>query len=150
MEPMYYIPIFMMLLVLFLVLRDQKHVVVKKLIKKRKTGDKTQMKELAIRFVDKECIIYTFNGNQINGVIKEVNDGALLAEVGGTLEAVNLDFVMRIREYPKKKNGKKKKSYPNKHKNNGQKNGGKNNSKNNGRKKNNSKGKSSKKGGKKK
>ena len=108
MEPMYYIPIFMMLLVLFLVLRDQKHIVVKKLIKKRKTGDKTQMKELAIRFVDKECIIYTFNGNQINGVIKEVNDGALLAEVGGTLEAVNLDFVMRIREYPKKKNGKKK------------------------------------------
>ena len=49
-----------------------------------------------------------------------------------------------------KKNGKKKKTYPNKNKNNGQKNGGKNNSKNNGQKKKNSKGKSSKKGGKKK
>ena len=49
------------------------------------------------------------------------------------------------------KNGKKKKSYPNKNKNNGQKKGNKNNnSKNNGQKKNNSKGKSNKKGGKKK
>ena len=27
---------------------------------------------------------------------------------GGTLEAVNIDFVVRIREYPRKKNGKKK------------------------------------------
>lgn len=66
------------------------------------------MTELAKRFIDKECLIYTFNGSQINGTVKEVGDGAILVESNGTVEAINIDFVMRIREYPKKKNGKKK------------------------------------------
>ena len=66
------------------------------------------MKELAKRFIDKECIIYTFNSQLEGVVIKEVGDGAVLIEKNGTLEAVNLDFVSRIREYPRKKNGKKK------------------------------------------
>ena len=108
MNAAYYIPILMMLLVLFIMLRNQKITVLKKLIKKRKTEDKTQMKELAKKFTDKECIIYTFNGSQINGTIKEVSEGALMVENGASAEAVNLDFVVRIREYPRKKNGKKK------------------------------------------
>ena len=108
MNPAYYISIFTVLLILFLVLRSQKQMMIKKLIKKRKVEDKTQMLELAKRFIDKECIIYTFNGNQINCTLKEVADGALLVESGGTSEAINIDFVMRIREYPRKKNGKKK------------------------------------------
>ncbi|MBE6596048.1 MAG: hypothetical protein E7641_00095 [Ruminococcaceae bacterium] len=66
------------------------------------------MLELAKRFIDKECIIYTFNSNQMTGIIREVTDGALMIENKGTLEAVNIDFVIRIREYPKNKNGKKK------------------------------------------
>ena len=65
------------------------------------------MLELAKRFIDKECIIYTFH-NQLEGVIKEISGNALMIEKKGMLEAVNLDFVVRIREYPKKKNGKKK------------------------------------------
>ena len=65
------------------------------------------MLELAKRFIGRECIIYTFN-SQLTGLIKEVTDGAILIENGGAPEAVNLDFVVRIREYPKKKNGKKK------------------------------------------
>ena len=75
--------------------------------KRRNRGEKTEMIELAKRFVNKECIIYAFN-SQIEGVVKEVSDGAILVENKGTLEAINLDFVTRIREYPKKKNGKKK------------------------------------------
>lgn len=65
------------------------------------------MLELAKRFIDRECIIYTFS-SQLTGIIKEVTDGAILIEKGGELEAVNLDFIVRIREYPKNKNGKKK------------------------------------------
>ena len=42
------------------------------------------------------------------GYIKEIEGNALMIEKNGVLEAVNLDFVVRIREYPKKKNGKKK------------------------------------------
>ena len=63
------------------------------------------MKELAKRFIDKECIIYTIN-NQITGIIKEVCDGALLIEKNSTIEAVSLDFITRIREYPRNKKGK--------------------------------------------
>ena len=66
------------------------------------------MAELAKRFIDKECIIYTFNSNQIQGTVKDVTDGAILLDSKGTIEAVNLDFIVRIREFPKKKNGKKK------------------------------------------
>ena len=65
------------------------------------------MFELAQKFLDKECIIYTFN-SQITGIIKEVNEGGVLIEKSGTGEVVNFDFIVRIREYPKNKNGKKK------------------------------------------
>ena len=67
------------------------------------------MKELAKRFIDKECVISSFDGNhKYEGVIREVTDGAILVEKNGKIEALNLDFVIRIREYPRKKNGKKK------------------------------------------
>lgn len=66
------------------------------------------MKELAKRFIDKECLIYTFNGNQHDCTIKEVTDGAILVEKAGTTEAINLDFIVRIREFPRNKKGKKK------------------------------------------
>jgi hypothetical protein len=89
--------------------RNRKLVVARKIIKKRKTGGNIEMKELAKKFIDKECIISSFDGNhQYDGVIREVTDGAVLIEKGGKLEAINLDFIMRIREYPRKKNGKKK------------------------------------------
>ena len=66
------------------------------------------MKELAERFIDKECVVYSFDGHQYTGVIKEVTDGAILVEKDGKLEALNLDFIIRIREYPRGKNGKRK------------------------------------------
>lgn len=67
------------------------------------------MKELAKKFIDKECIIASFDGNhQYDGIIKEVTEGAILIEKDGNIEAINLDFVIRIREYPRNKKGKKK------------------------------------------
>lgn len=69
------------------------------------------MKELAEQFIGKECIIYMLNSNFENvlGIIKEVSDGGMLIEdKTGVQEILNLDFVTRIREYPRKKNRKKK------------------------------------------
>lgn len=69
------------------------------------------MKELAKQFIGKECIIYTITSNDgsVQGVIKEIDDGGMIIErKSGEREIVNLDFVTRIREYPRKKNGKKK------------------------------------------
>ena len=61
------------------------------------------MKELATRFIDRECVIYFFDGSQHMGVIKEVTDGAILIEKKDKQEALNLDFVLRIKESPKSK-----------------------------------------------
>ena len=87
----------------------RKAIIVRKIIEKRKAGGNTEMKELAKRFMNKECVIYSFDSNhQFDGVIKEVTDGAILLEKDGKVEAINLDFVIRIREYPRNKKGKKK------------------------------------------
>ena len=67
------------------------------------------MIELAKRFIDKKCLIYAFDStHQYEGIIKEVTAGAILVEKDGKIEAINLDFVIRIRECPRNKKGKKK------------------------------------------
>ena len=108
MNPSYYIPIILLLFLILWMNRQNKMFIAKKFMKNKRRKDKRDMVELAKKFIDKECLIYTFNSNQIDGVIKEVSNGALLVEKKGTLEAVNLDFVVRIREYPRNKDGKKK------------------------------------------
>ncbi len=102
----YYIAIF--LLIIFIVKeRHNKEWYAATRIRKNKQ-EVQNMVELAKRFVGKECLIYLFGGNQITGVIQEVSDSAILVENKGMTDAVNLEFVTRIREYPRKKNGKKK------------------------------------------
>ena len=110
MNPSTYIPIIVLWIIIFTMYRNRrKAVIVRQIIKKRKTEGNTEMKELARKFIDKECLIYSFDSShQFVGVIKEVSDSAILVENNGKSEAINLDFVIRIREYPKGKNGKKK------------------------------------------
>lgn len=110
MNPSIYISIIVLWIVIFMMLHNRRNaIIVRKIIEKRKKGDRTDMKELAKRFVDKECVIYSFDSSRhFDGVIKEVTDTALLVEKDGKMEAINLEFVIRIREYPRNKNGKKK------------------------------------------
>lgn len=110
MNPAIYVPIIFLWIVIFVLFRRRRNAVIaKKILKKRKVGGNTEMKELATRFLDKECLIYAFDSNhQYDGIIREVTDGAILVEKAGKLEAINLEFVIRIREFPKNKNGKKK------------------------------------------
>ena len=79
--------------------------------RRKQNGEILVMKELAKQFVGKECIIYTITSNDgsVQGVIKDIDGGGRIIERNsGEREIVNLDFVTRIREYPRKKNGKKK------------------------------------------
>lgn len=104
-----YVPIVVMFLVLYLLYRRQKAVIARKMVRKRRMEGHTAMVELARRFIGKECLIYAFDGNhQFQGTIREVTDNGVLVENGGSIEAINLDFVSRIREYPRNKKGKKK------------------------------------------
>jgi len=108
-NPSTYIPIIVLWIIIFIMFRNRRAVVARQIIKKRKMEGNTEMKELAKRFIDKECLISSFDSNhQFEGVIKEVSDCAILVEKNGTVEAINLDFVIRIREFPKNKKGKKK------------------------------------------
>ena len=78
---------------------------------KKRNKENSEMKELAKQFLEKECIIYTITSNDssIQGVIKEIDDGGMLIERNtGEKEIINLDFIPRICEYPRKKNGRKK------------------------------------------
>lgn len=78
MNPSTYIPIIILWIIIFYVIfRNRRAVVARQIIKKRKMEGNTKMKELAKRFIDKECVISSFDGNhQYEGIIKEVTDGA--------------------------------------------------------------------------
>lgn len=68
------------------------------------------MKELTKNFIGKDCIIYsvTSGSSAVKGKITEVTDEGILVDCDGNLQALNLEYVVRIREWPRDKNGKKK------------------------------------------
>ena len=68
------------------------------------------MEELAKQFIGKECLIYTVIGTDsvIKGTAKEVSAGGIVLENKDGIEAVNLEYVTRIREWPRNAKGKKK------------------------------------------
>lgn len=108
MNPAIYASIFLMFIIIFTTLRNRKSVIARKIIEKRQKGDKSEMKELAKKFIDKECVILSFDSShQFEGLVKEVSDGAILVEKNGRLEAINLDFVIKIKEHPRNKKGHK-------------------------------------------
>ena len=79
--------------------------------RKKQNKESIAMKELAKQFIGEDCIIYTITSNDgsVQGVIKEIDDGGMVVErKTGEREIINLEYVTRIREYPRKKNGKKK------------------------------------------
>ena len=82
--------------------------IIKKSRLKKIKGEPSEMLELAKRFIDKDCVIVFYDGNYASGIIKEVTDNAMLIEEKGELIAINLEFVARIKEFPKNKNGKRK------------------------------------------
>ena len=107
-NPAYYLPIIMMLLIVYFTTRNEK-ALLKKIInnKNKNPKENSEMIELCKKFIGKECIIYTYN-SQIEATVKEVTDGALLIERNGEEEVINIDYVIRVREYPRNKKGKKK------------------------------------------
>ena len=66
------------------------------------------MQELAKRFIGKDVLINTVASGTIDGILKEVVGNAVVVEKDGDENVVNLDYVIRLREYPKNKKGKRK------------------------------------------
>lgn len=107
-----YLIVILLLLVIFPAIRRRRITIVRNILsKKMQNKENRVMKELAKRFIGEDCIIYPITSfdSSLHGVIKEVNDSAMIIEnTSGELEVINLDFVTRIRQYPRKKNGRKK------------------------------------------
>lgn len=81
-----------------------------KKIKKENKKEVTEMEELAKQFIGKECLIYTVASDSVcvKGTVKDVSGGGILVEYEGNTEALNLEYVTRIREWPRNAKGKKK------------------------------------------
>ncbi|WP_296725026.1 hypothetical protein [Ruminococcus sp.] len=75
---------------------------------KRKKGVFT-MNELIKNYIGKEVIIYTHSSSGVTGTVTRIEDNWIEVEDKyGNKEAVNSDYISRIKEYPRNKKGKKK------------------------------------------
>ena len=66
------------------------------------------MNTLILNYIGKECVLTIPNQGSVAGVIKQINENWVEIETAEGLEVVNLDYISRVREYPRNKNGKKK------------------------------------------
>ena len=106
----FFIPLFLLAIIIINSEGERKRLIARRIINKRKKlmGENKRMEELLQEYLEKECIVYTVNG-QITGVIKKVGGGAVrIAEESGNSQLINVDYIVRVREYPKNKNGKRK------------------------------------------
>lgn len=79
--------------------------------KKRRRKELNVMNKIVTGYVGKECIIYTIGGSSvITGVVESVEDGWMIVRRFDSqeTEAVNVEYITRIQEYPKNKKGKRK------------------------------------------
>ena len=106
MNPAIYLSLFLLFFILWTQKKREKQWITQYVNVKYRKGH-TAMKEAAKQFIGKDCYIYLLSG-EVAGTIRDVSDHAMLVETKTDTQLVNLDFVIRIREYPKNKNGKKK------------------------------------------
>ena len=99
---------FILFVVLMYQKREERLVVIRKHLRAKR--GKKDMTTLIEKYIGKECLIYTCtSSSQITGVIKSCNEGWLEIEnINGQFDLVNCEYITRIREYPRNKNGKKK------------------------------------------
>ena len=70
--------------------------------------EKAKMNEIIQKFIGKECIISTINSESVSvqGTIEEINGGWITVTHDGTEEMINVDYIVKIKGYPRKKKNK--------------------------------------------
>ena len=69
------------------------------------------MNSIFEQFLNKECLVYTVNGNYMEGILISAENGWLTLKSfkNEDIQAVNCEYITRIRDYPKNsKTGKRK------------------------------------------
>ena len=111
MDSLYIILLVLLFIIIPLITRRRKLAAIRHVLNRKKQNKENgAMKELAKQFIGKECIIYTVMSTDsgIQGTVKEVTDGGIIVEKKDGIEAVNLEYITRIREWPRNAKGKKK------------------------------------------
>lgn len=110
-----YIIIFILLFCIILPAARRRRTMAALMIKKRKRKkltleERLKMYEIIKRFIGKECIISMMTGetSQVQGTIKDVQENWVVIDTGYGDDVVNIDYITRVREYPRNKKGKKK------------------------------------------
>ena len=106
---------FILIICVFLpMLNAKKDAVCLKIRKKRKKlteEERIAMSEIIKGYIGKRCLVYSVgsNGAQIDGTINELSGNWIkLTHEDGSTEAISLDYIQRVREYPTNKKGKPK------------------------------------------
>jgi len=109
-----WIALFLLFFIIWLTMKSTKKKRQRNILKIRRLHKKkggVTMSEVIKRFVDKECIITTMN-ETVTGIITAVEENWIVVSPAGNPEAgadiISLDYISRIREYPRKKNGKRR------------------------------------------
>ncbi len=103
-----YLPVVFLFIILFFILRQQNADMVRRIIRKHKRKGRTEMNEIISRYIGKDCLVYTSNSSALVGEVASVNENWVVIKTKDGDESVNLDYVIRIKEHPRKSNGKKK------------------------------------------
>ena len=113
MENMWYVYFLLFIALLLIYLPKKKRrryvanrILVKNRIRNREGEEGNFMRELAERFIGKDVYINLLDG-RADGVIKEVTDNGIMLENKNGMQVVNLDYVVKLREYPHNKKGKR-------------------------------------------
>lgn len=108
MNTSYIVLIFIWIVILYEYYSKSRIETIRHINKKKNSVERIKMVELAKKFIGEDCIIYVMNG-QIEGIVTAVTDSGILIQTADKSEqAVNIDYVVRIRKYPLNKKGKKK------------------------------------------
>ena len=104
-----YFIFFIIVFCIYLPKKRRRRYIGKQLMAKKKlmqeNDGREEMKELIQQFVGKDVYIKLLDGNA-DGIVKEVTDSGVVLENKGNLQVLNLDYVIKVREYPYK-NGKR-------------------------------------------
>ncbi len=73
----------------------------------RKGRNKIMNGDMLKAYIGKECVVYVLD-KYVSGTVEAVNDNWLNIKTQDGLEMINIEYIVRIKEYPLDKNGKKK------------------------------------------
>ena len=110
MNPIYHSIVPIIILFIIIIMNRRKTEKLIRIIRNRKKRGITKMRDVLNRYIGKDCIVYISSGNYsvVTGTVTEIKDNWITVRTKDGDEVVNFDYVIRVKEHPVNKKGKKK------------------------------------------